>query len=292
MKEGSLHRAAVRLRTSQSALSRQMQTLEHELGGRLLERTSTGVKPTASGLVLAEKMTPVLSAYDRALGEARLQIKGGSPVLRIGFMASAVRESLDSILKRVRALHPSARFKLHDLTPGEQYRALSEGTIDVGVVDESAKMFDREFHHRSLAITTSCVALACCHPLAEAASVSISDLRKDSFVNLDDQDLPGLTRKTTNYCRKVGKFRPRLVGHSHNLADSLQIVANENAVIILPAFMIENRHPGVVLLPLAEKEVTWDIMVVWQRGKPGSLLKTFLDALISLKLPATTKFKN
>ena len=36
LKEGSLNRAATRLRMSQSALSRQMQALESEIGGPLL----------------------------------------------------------------------------------------------------------------------------------------------------------------------------------------------------------------------------------------------------------------
>lgn len=44
--EGSINRAAERLRISQSALSRQIQGLEHEIGGALLERTSSGVSLT------------------------------------------------------------------------------------------------------------------------------------------------------------------------------------------------------------------------------------------------------
>jgi hypothetical protein len=44
VEEGSLHQVAVRLRISPSALTRQMQALEHELGGRLLERMITGVR--------------------------------------------------------------------------------------------------------------------------------------------------------------------------------------------------------------------------------------------------------
>src|ERR1700747_2944210 len=64
IEEGSLHRAATRLSLSHSALSRQMQALENELGGKLLERSSTGVRPTAGGYALATKMTALLASYD------------------------------------------------------------------------------------------------------------------------------------------------------------------------------------------------------------------------------------
>ena len=49
IEEGSVNRAAVRLRITQPALSRQMKALEHEIGGRLLERETSGVKPTGWG---------------------------------------------------------------------------------------------------------------------------------------------------------------------------------------------------------------------------------------------------
>jgi molybdenum-dependent DNA-binding transcriptional regulator ModE len=76
VEEGSLHRAAARLRISQSALSRQMQALEHELGGRLLERMTTGVSPTAGGQALAKKMGAVLAAYDLAMSDTRRALRG------------------------------------------------------------------------------------------------------------------------------------------------------------------------------------------------------------------------
>ena len=60
IEEGSLHRAATRLNLSQSALSRQMQALEHDLGGSLLDRSSTGVGLTRSGYALAVRMGAVL----------------------------------------------------------------------------------------------------------------------------------------------------------------------------------------------------------------------------------------
>lgn len=279
VEEGSLHRAADRLRMSQPALSRQMQALEHEVGGRLLERTSTGVEPTNGGYALLKKMKPVLAAYDRAMLEVRRELQGGTEQLCIGFLASAAREYLAPALQVVRQAHPTARLKLLDLTPGEQYQALRDGEIDVGLVDESAAIVRQEFHQRRLQVVRSYVALPEGHALAATRAVRLAALKDDVFVETDNTALPGLAKKMTGYCRTVGKFRARLIGPSHNISESLDLVSNEGAVILLPAFMRHLRHPGVVLRPLADREVTWELMVVWQRGKIGGLLKTLLDGL-------------
>src|SRR6185312_11964839 len=101
--EGSINRAADRLSMSQSALSRQMQGLEHEMGGPLFERTSAGIKLTPGGLALQAKMSPVLSGYDRAVMDVRRIIRGEQNILRIGYIASAAKQHLAAALKRVRA---------------------------------------------------------------------------------------------------------------------------------------------------------------------------------------------
>jgi DNA-binding transcriptional LysR family regulator len=62
-------------------------------------------------------------------------------------------------------------------------------------------------------------------------------------------------------------------------AHALELVANENAVFILPAFARHLSAPGVVILPLADTEVTWKMLVVWRRGRAGGALKALLDAL-------------
>src|SRR5882724_8414136 len=239
IEEGSLHRAAERLRMSQSALSRQMQALEHEVGGRLLERTSTGVKPTNGGHDLAAKMGVVLAAYDQAMMDTRRRIKGEGSRLRIGFLASAAREYLDPALKEVKKRHADASFKLLDLSPGEQARALRAGEIDVGLTDESGELLSREFYTRKLTLMKSYVALPEDHPLAELKSIHLAQLKHEVFVRGSEDEVPGLSRKIAKYCRLYGKFRPKFVGPVKNISESLELVANEGAVGMLPAFM---RH--------------------------------------------------
>ena len=78
LEEGSLRRAADRLRISQSAITRQMQSLELDLGGRVLERTSAGVRPTNGGHALAERAKTLLADYDSTMAEVRRLNRGES----------------------------------------------------------------------------------------------------------------------------------------------------------------------------------------------------------------------
>jgi molybdate transport repressor ModE-like protein len=80
--EGSVNRAAVRLRITQPALSRQMQALENAIGGKLLERETSGVKPTGLGHALVKSMRPLVSNYEAAMAELRRQARGERLELR------------------------------------------------------------------------------------------------------------------------------------------------------------------------------------------------------------------
>lgn len=210
-------------------------------------------------------------------GAAR--IRGEQAVLRIGYMASAAKEYLEAALKHVRTQHPGAVVKLLDLSPGEQIAAFRAGEIDVGLTDESAAVLAREFYTRVLVSIPCLVALPEQHPLRKLRSVRLAQLKNEVFVQANEQEVPGLTRRLTALCWRLGKFRPRFVGPTRTLADTLQTVANENAVAILPEFARNHVATGVVLRPLADEAVTAQILVVWQRGKPTAAQRTLLDAL-------------
>jgi DNA-binding transcriptional LysR family regulator len=89
LEEGSLNRAALRLHLAQSSLTRQIQALEHEIGGALLERTAIGVAPTAAGHSLARRMRPVLAEFEAAVAETRRISLGQNLQMRVGYMRVA-----------------------------------------------------------------------------------------------------------------------------------------------------------------------------------------------------------
>ena len=279
IEEGSLHRAATRLSLSHSALSRQMQALEHELGGKLLERSSTGVQPTAGGYALAARMGKLLVNYDSAMLEVRRLVRGETEQLRIGYLASAFGEYLAPALEKVRQVHPRIKMKLLDLFPGEQITALRQGEIDIALTQEIGDLLGRDFYTRQLVVTESIVALPAGHPLALRKQAKIAELKNETFVTGTEERVPGYRRRLAQICRNCGRFRPKLIDNSGDLSSKLAMVANEDAVALLPAYMRHQAAPGVVIVPVADAGATWRLFVVWQRGKTGGALRTLLDSL-------------
>jgi DNA-binding transcriptional LysR family regulator len=281
LEEGSLRRAADRLRISQSAISRQMQSLELDLGGRVLERTSAGVSPTDGGRALAERAKTLLADYESAMAEFRRLNRGESERLRIGYIASAVQEYLGPALAVLRRAYPRLKVKMLDQTPGEMIIALRQGKIDLALTLHGVDVLSRDFYARKLATVRSLVALPVSHRFATERQVSLSQLKGETFVRGSEDVVPGYTQRVVQFCRKYGGFRPRLgtIDREDGLAETLALAANEEAISIQPAFISHLNVPNVVMVPIADAGATWDLFVVWQRGKTASPLRTLLSEL-------------
>lgn len=281
LEEGSLRRAAERLHISQSAITRQIQLLEHDLGGRVLERTSAGVRPTGGGHILAEKARTLLADYDSVMTEVRCLVRGEGDRLRIGYVASAVQEYLGPALAVLRHTYPKLKVKMLDQTPGEMITALRRGEIDFALTSHGADLLSRDFYTHKLASVPSLVTLPLDHPLASQKQISISQLKNESFAGASDSVVPGYNQKIVQLCRQFGKFRPRFVtiGQPASLAESLVMAANEGAISLNPSFISHLHIPNVVMVPIADKEAIWDLFVVWQRGKTSSPVRAVLDSL-------------
>jgi len=266
---------------SQSALSRQMQALEYELGGKLLERSSTGVRPTVGGHALAAKVRTLLGSYDSAMLEVRRLVRGQSEEIRIGYLASVFEEYLEPALKKLRKIHPQAKVKLLDLFPGEQIAALRNGEIDLGLTLETGTLLGRDFYTRKLVAGKSVVFLPRRHPLASRKELSLAELKNETFLMGPDDHIPGVRRQLIRICRRCGKFKPRLINvtAAEDSSSVLALVVKEDAVALGPVFLRRWKAPDVAVIPITDAGATWNLFVVWQRGQITEPLRALLNAL-------------
>lgn len=275
---GSLSKAAEQLHVSQSTLTRQMQTLETEVGGQLLERGYGGVALTAAGQTLLEGMRPVVAKADIVVSEARKLARGQSASLRIGYLMTAAGEYLNPALASLRRSHPETKIHLVDLSPGEQIAALRRGELDVVVLGNINAAISREFFVRRIATFPVVVALPAAHVLAESDELALGDLRKEMFVGANPDDIPGFNHWMIQLCRRA-KFRPKIVENADGLAHTLSLLVAENAVTLLPALVQGFKVAGVTFRPLRGAAVKWDLQVAWQRGRITEPVRALVKGL-------------
>lgn len=131
---GSLSRAARQLFIAQPALTARMKKLENELEVQLLERSATGVTPTAAGSYLYEDACDLLQQAKNIQRRIRQSSNKptGSVTLALPFLLASLLTG--PLLAQMSRRYPHVRvFILDDLSVAVQ-EALGEGRADLGIL--------------------------------------------------------------------------------------------------------------------------------------------------------------
>ena len=132
---GSMGRAAAELGLVTSALSQQISRLEGELSTRLLQRTSTGVRPTDAGLAFLRQAQLALRHADDAMQAARQARLSGHASL--GLASSTAGVLAMPLLAAIQQRYPGVRIHLVEALSGELSAMLNARRLDLAVVFET-----------------------------------------------------------------------------------------------------------------------------------------------------------
>jgi DNA-binding transcriptional LysR family regulator len=177
---GNLSRAAEVLHVSQPALSYALRKLEHELGVRIFERHTGGVRPTIAGRDIIAAAKRAVREADH-LGElARAHAEGQRGVLRIGFEASGAGELTTRARAEFAPHPPGGSGAAQALRLGRRGRraARGQGGRRVSVLPADTSGMHVEVVHTEPRV----VAVWRGHRLARRKSISILDIRDDPLM--------------------------------------------------------------------------------------------------------------
>ena len=166
--ERSFTAAADLLGTSQASISRSLAALEHELGTRLMHRTTRRVEPTVAGAAFAATARRVLAELDRAVAEAR----GERSVIRVGYAWAALGAHTTPVLRRWNRAHPDAPMRLVRVNVRDG--GLVDGVVDLAVIRHDVDRADLD--SELVGVEPRVVALPVDHPLADRPSVGLAEL--------------------------------------------------------------------------------------------------------------------
>ena len=132
VESGSLGKAAQKLDVGTSALSQQIAKLEDELSTRLLQRTSTGVTPTPSGLAFFKQAQLVLRHAQYAVEAAHSSRLTGH--VSVGFSPSIASVLGVPLMKLMSERYPDIKIHLVESLSGNLANLVSSRQLDIAMV--------------------------------------------------------------------------------------------------------------------------------------------------------------
>ncbi|MFG3252909.1 LysR family transcriptional regulator [Streptomyces sp. NPDC048172] len=258
--EGSVTRAAARLRISQPALSRTLRQLEQHLGVRLADRSTHHLELTPEGRVFRDRARAAVAAVDEALDPAGPRVWP----LRLGHPWSALGRSTTPLLRRWREEHPDTPLELRRVD--DRTAGLLRGEVDVALLrgELPPEVATGELRCRWLLDEPRIAALPADSELAvREGPVTLAELARHPIVI---NTVSGLT--SLSLWPEEIRPDPASTVRVANTDDWLFAIAAGGAVGASVASTADMHvHPGVVYRPLADAADA-AVHLLW-RAAPG-----------------------
>jgi LysR family carnitine catabolism transcriptional activator len=139
VEEGSVTRAAARLRVAQPSLSQALRAFENELGVELFHRVGRGLRLSSSGEALIGPGRQVLRAMDEARSAiaGALELKTGT--LEIAALGTLAVDPMAELIGRFRAAYPGVQIRVIEAETADGVRDLvRDGRCELGAAHVSS----------------------------------------------------------------------------------------------------------------------------------------------------------
>ena len=270
--------AAEELNIAQSALSRQINILEQELGCQLFDRSNRwNVILTAAGEAFFIEAQKILNQFDNAKRLASSVARGEAGTLLIDVIPAAVNATdFINALRQLQVFYKQLHLNIKTANSKIIYEKVRAQETDLGIV----RMKPEEAEDMRMMVLENDYLLAAIpkkHPLAEKEHLFLSDFRNERIIFQEAQDATPLRTKLDMLCHNAG-FKPNVVMEIENITVLLHLLPVLNCVTILPqSFPRHNRD--LVYRKFEDCNAHLPISAVWRADNNSPTLKKFLHLL-------------
>ena len=177
--------AAKALYTSQPGLSKQMKSLEEELGIEIFvrngKRLTAITEPGKAVLEIAQRMLHDVGNLKQVGQEFRSQDSGS---LTIATTHTQARYALPPVVKQFIERYPKVKLSLHQGSPTQIAQQVLNGEADIAIATESLIMYDElttlpcyEWHH--------CIVVPIGHPLLAEKKLTLKKIAQYPIITYD-----------------------------------------------------------------------------------------------------------
>lgn len=258
---GSFSRAAERCQIAQPSLSQQVLKLEEDLGAKLFDRLGRSVRLTEAGrafLPYARSILEQMEVARSSVADKKADLRGS---VAIGVIPTIAPYLMPRYTAAFAKKYSDAKLRIVEETTPVLIESLRELSIDIAILALPLRHKDLEFS--PLRTEPLFAALPKDHPQANATTVSLKDLRGESFVMLRDghcfRDLSIAT------CASA-RITPNIAFESGQFSSLLGMVAAGVGISLVPEMAID-RNAGCRYVRLSDPRATRTIVAAVLRGR-------------------------
>lgn len=279
-------KAAKKLYIAQSTLSQQIQGLEAEIGVKLLERDSHGVRLTPAGELFLREAKILIQKRQEAVQAVRLLGEDVSGEVKIGFLAGYERDYLPELAERLSLRHKNIKLSIKNLEMRALDQSLSKGGIDFAFTVLPHGQTIGGVCKQVLYTEKICLVLPAFSPLHSAGKQDFSSV-DIPFVFSDSKSRAMV--HMVQICTERG-VQPDFI-FAPTLEEMLLLIGSGSSVSLLPTTICEAYcGKNVKYFEIPEKDALIDVLAVWKEGVQNplaDLVRSELDAIIKSSITHT-----
>ena len=255
---GNFGQAAKKCGVTQSTISRQIQSLEQDLGLPLFHR-STQAKLTLGGEKLLPRAQKICQEWQRASNECADLIAGKQPELCIAAIHSVCAHYLPPILQQFCSDYPEVQLRVTALGSDRALKVLRDGLIDVAIVMNNRFLTSSaEIELAVLYEEQVDVLMAANHPLSKLEQIPLLELVR--YPQIVFKDGYGMQRLVQDWFRNQN-VQIKTAMELNTLDAFRGVIRQGEMIALLPhkALIDSYNDPTLAIRPIAQPQLITDI---------------------------------
>ena len=282
----SFTQAAEECFISQSAISQQIQALEHELGVKLLNRENRKFSLTPAGEHFYQKSLVLTADFDRLCHETVRIANKDNAELRIGYLKCYGGQEFRLAVAEFSEKYPDVSVQIINGNHEDLYAALRNGGVDL-VLNDQRRAFSDEYVNFILTTSECYVEIATRNPLASLESIETDDLKNIPCILIAS---PEQQENERTYYQEIVGIKGDFL-FAENLEEARLLVIGGKGFMPIeggdkePWFAATLRR---ILLTRKGKPIKRNYGAFWKTDNSGYYVEEFADILKS-KFPSESK---
>ncbi len=263
---GTVSKAAVRLHTTQPALSRLIIDLEGQLGFALFDRVARRLRLTAEGEQFLGNSRRLLGFANSLSEQARDLQRGDSGLLKVTASPQMIDNVLSGFLHRFSKPYPNVQVRLFESVGAQAFAMIERGEVLLGTAGHDAVPPGSDhFARRRLLTVTFLAAYHAPFELGGRRSIDIRALASRPLLLLD----PGFVlRRTFDAACRLARVQPVILFESSSPHTLLSLAEAGHGIAVVPSNALLHRYTlKAVRIVSGRKPLQEPLSMFWDKRR-------------------------